>query len=69
MTLKEIRDHLAAALETARTGGEAVNEEARSFNLGYASGLQEALKLIDRTLDAERATRIKDAMQGRDPGK
>jgi hypothetical protein len=65
MTLDQIREELGKLLESAQAGSKAIDAEARSFNLGHAAGLRDALKLIDKALQAERAARIKAAAQGK----
>ncbi len=38
---------------------------ARTFSSSVAAGLEDAIKLIDKALQAEQAARIKAASQGR----
>jgi hypothetical protein len=78
MTLDQIREELGKLLESAQAGSKAIDAEARSFNLGHAAGLRDALKLIDKALQAERTyqsgcagqelpSRVKEAMSDNSP--
>lgn len=60
-----MREQLAKRLELAQAREKAVDQRAVEFNSGRASALQDALKLIDKAIQAEQAARIKEAAQGR----
>ena len=42
-------------MKISRESEKAVDPRARTFAMGRASGLEEAIKLVDKTLHAERA--------------
>lgn len=65
MTFDQVRDELAKGLELAQAGTKAIDPVARAFSLGSASGLEEALALIDKALQEEQAARIKAAATGK----
>ncbi|MGO9413477.1 MAG: hypothetical protein ACLQCB_22340 [Spirochaetia bacterium] len=65
MTLDQVREELGRMLETARIGSIAVDPTARAFASGHTAGIEDAIKLIDKALQAEQVARIKAATQGR----
>lgn len=65
MTIDQVREELVKRLELARVGAKAVDPTARVFSSGHAEGLGDALKLIDKALQAEQAARIKAASSGK----
>jgi hypothetical protein len=62
--LDQIRVELTVALETARTGTQAVDRDARAFALGRVSALEEAIRLIDKALQDQASARTKAATTG-----
>ena len=68
MTLDEIRDQIFSALEMSRAGLKAVDPVARAFSEGRVSGLDDALRIIDKALQVVRAERTKAIASGKDPG-
>jgi hypothetical protein len=66
MTLDQVREGLAKILEISRAGSKAVDPTARTWASGRVTGLEDALKLIDRILQAEASARIKAAVQGKE---
>jgi hypothetical protein len=64
VTLDQVREQLAKMLEIARAETKAVDPTARTFAAGHAAGLEDAIKLIDKVLQAEQAARIKAAAPG-----
>ncbi|MGA2641089.1 MAG: hypothetical protein ABSG21_09310 [Spirochaetia bacterium] len=58
MALYQVREELA------RAGAKATDPGARAFSLGHAEGLGDALKLVDKALQAQTAARIKAAATG-----
>ena len=64
MPLDQVREELAAALETSKAGTKAVDPEARTFALGRVSALEEAIRLIDKALQQQASARIKAAATG-----
>lgn len=64
VTLDQIRKALVKVLELSRAGKKAIDPIARSFESGRVTGLEDAIKLLDKALQAEHAERIK-AVQGR----
>jgi hypothetical protein len=65
VTLDQVREELAKLLEISRAGSKAVDPTARAFELGRVTGIEDALKLIDKALQAEASARIKAAVQGK----
>lgn len=65
VSLDQVREQLVRLLELAQAGREAVDPIAHSFESGRVTGLEDAIKLIDKALQAEAAARIKAAAQGR----
>ena len=65
-SLDKVHEELSKLLELARAGTKAIDPTARAFASGQTAGLEEAIKIIDRALQAERAARIKAIVQGRD---
>lgn len=63
-SLDQVREELVKMLELSRTGEKAVDPIARSFASGRVSGIESALKLIDKALQAEASARIRAAAQG-----
>ena len=61
MTLDQVREELVKRLELARAGAKAVDPTARAFSLGSADGIEHALKLVDKVIQAQQAARIKAA--------
>jgi hypothetical protein len=57
--LDQMRTELVKLLELARAGSKAVGPTARAFSSGHSAGLQEAIKIIDRALQADQAARIR----------
>ena len=64
ISLDQVRAELVKELELAREGTKATDPTARAFSLGSVSGLEDALKLIDKALQAQTAARIKAASTG-----
>jgi hypothetical protein len=64
VTLGHVREELAKMLELSRTGSKAVGPTARTWSSGRVTGLKEAIKLIDKAIQAEGAARIEAAAQG-----
>ena len=58
VTLDQVRAELAKMLELARAGEKAVDPTARAFSSGRATGIEDAIKLINKVLQAEHAKRI-----------
>jgi hypothetical protein len=65
ISLDQVREELAAALETARAGTKAVDREARTFALGRVSALEEAIRLMDKALQDQASAQIKAAATGK----
>lgn len=65
MSNENIRSDLVSLLESAQAGTKAIDPIAHSFESERVTGLEDAIKLIDKALHAERAARIKAAVQGR----
>ena len=66
VSLDQAREELVASLEMSRVGSKAADPVARSFSMGRISGLEEALRILDKALQAEQAARIKAAAQGKE---
>jgi hypothetical protein len=66
MTLDQVREELAKMLDLSRIGSKAVDPTARTWAGGRVTGLEDAIKLIDKDLQAEQAARIKAAAQGKE---
>ncbi|MGO9307604.1 MAG: hypothetical protein ACLQDL_01115 [Spirochaetia bacterium] len=64
ISLGQVREELVKELELARAGAKAVDPTARAFSLGTVSGIEGALKLIEKALQMERAERITAAATG-----
>ncbi len=60
-----VRVELIKTLETARVTSKAVDPSARAFASGHTAGLEDALRLIDKALYEEAATKIKAASQAK----
>ena len=67
VTLDHVREELGKMLELSQKGTKAVDPIARSFESGRVTGLEDAIKLIDKVLQAEQAARIKVIAQGSIP--
>jgi hypothetical protein len=65
VSLDQARDEIVASLEMSRVGSKAVDPVARSFSMGRISGLEEALRILNKALQAEHAARIRAAAQDR----
>ena len=65
VTLDEIRLQVFSALEVSRAGIKAIDPVARAFSEGRASGLSDALHIVDKALQEARAERIKSAQQSK----
>ena len=63
--LDHVREELVKMLELSRTASKAVDPTARTWAGGRVTGLEDAIKLIDKILLAEQEARIKAAAQGR----
>jgi hypothetical protein len=61
VNLDLVREELAKMLEVSRAGSKAVDPVARAFSSGHATGIEDAIKILDRALQAERTERIKAA--------
>lgn len=68
MTADQIREELVKMLAVSREGTKAVDPTARGFESGRATGIEDAIKLIDEALQADNVARIKAAAQGRKDG-
>jgi hypothetical protein len=66
VTLDHVREELGKMLELSQKSTKAVDPIARSFESGRVTGLEDAIKLIDKVLQAEQAARIKTAEQGKE---
>jgi hypothetical protein len=64
VTLDQVREELVKMLAVSREGAKAVDPTARSFESGRVTGLEDAVRLIDKALQAEASARIKAAIQG-----
>jgi hypothetical protein len=62
VSLDEMRRELVRLLELARAGSKAIDPTARAFSSGHSAGLQDAIRIIDRALQAEP---VKPAVQGK----
>jgi hypothetical protein len=65
VTFDQVRKELVKMLAVSREGAKAVDPTARSFESGRVTGLEDAVKLIDKALQAEASARIKAAVQGK----
>jgi hypothetical protein len=65
VTLDQVREELVKMLAVSREGTKAVDPTARSFESGRVTGIEDAVKLIDKALQAEQTARIKAAAQGK----
>ena len=65
MTLDQVREELVKMLALSREGTKAVDPTAKTWASGHAAALEDAIKLIDKALQAERTARLKAAAQGR----
>ena len=65
MTLEQVRDELVKLLAVSRKGEKAADPTASAWSSGYVAGLEDAIKLIDKALQAEASARIKAAAQGK----
>lgn len=65
MTLDQVREELVKMLALSREGTKAVDPAAKTWASGHAAALEDAIKLIDKALQAERTARLKAAAQGR----
>ena len=64
-SLDQVREELVASLEISRVGSKAVDPVARSFSTGRISGLEEALRILDKALQEEHTARIRAAAKDR----
>jgi hypothetical protein len=64
VTLDQVREELVKMLGVSREGTKAVDPTARTFELGRVTGIEDALKLIDKALQAAASARIKATVQG-----
>ena len=64
MTLDQMREELSAMLKSARAGEDAEDLVAAALFSGRATGIEDALKLINMVLQTETSARIKAAAQG-----
>jgi len=53
MDLEQVRVELITALGLSRVGKKAVDPVAKTFSMGRISGLEEALRILDRAIQAE----------------
>lgn len=65
VTTDQIREELARLLETSEAGTKAVDQQARALALGRVSGLEEAIRLIDKAVQEQASARIKAAATGK----
>jgi hypothetical protein len=68
MTIHHIHAELMKLLELSRSGKGAVDPAARAFTSGYAAGLVNAMRVIERALqeDLEARSPAKPSGAGRD---
>jgi len=65
MTLDRIREEIHSAFEASRIGVSAVDRVDRAFSEGRASGLADALHIIDKALNELKAARLKAIAEGK----
>jgi len=64
VNLLDIREQLSRMLKVAREGMK--EPTARAFASGHAAGLEDAIKVVDRSSQAEQAARLNAAAEGRE---
>jgi hypothetical protein len=64
--LDQMREELVKLLELARARSKAMDPTARAFSSGHATGLADAIRILDRALQSEQEARIRAAAQGKD---
>jgi len=66
MTFDQVREELVKMLKISRAGEKSVDMETQAFNSARATGLEDAIELIDKVLEGELAAYAKGASQGRE---
>jgi len=53
MDFNQVREELVAALGLSYVGKKAADPTAKTFSMGRISGLEEALRILDRAIQGE----------------
>ena len=66
MTLEQVREELAKRIKVAQAGTKATDPTDRAFASGHATGLEDAIKMLDKVLKSQSKDLEEDRRKNRE---